>query len=89
KFHSIDWCIELNNLFTKVVNGGKGSNYTVDCIILESPLVQVYCNLHTIFQRNFLHTHLTTQHAEMNMAKTFLEVCKHLSKHSPHTVQNG
>jgi len=23
------------------------------------------------------------------MAKTFLEVCKHLSKHSPHTVQNG
>jgi len=73
----------------QVINGGKGSNRTVDRIILESPLVQVYRNLHTVFQRNFMHTQLTTQHAEVNMEKTFLEVCKHLSKHSPHEVQNG
>ncbi|KAF8836131.1 hypothetical protein BDN67DRAFT_992221 [Paxillus ammoniavirescens] len=47
KFRVVDWCVELNNLFTKVINGGIGPNRTVECIILESPLVQVYCNLHT------------------------------------------
>ncbi|KAG2093559.1 hypothetical protein BD769DRAFT_1678897 [Suillus cothurnatus] len=50
KFRAVDWCIELNNLFTKVINGGKGSNRTVDRIILESPLVQVYRNLHGAFE---------------------------------------
>ncbi|KAG1871817.1 hypothetical protein DFJ58DRAFT_652329, partial [Suillus subalutaceus] len=63
KFRAVGWCVELNNLFTKassaVINGGKGSNHTIDCIILESPLVQVYQNLHRTFERNFLHTLLT------------------------------
>ena len=36
-----------------------------------------------------MHTHLTSRHAEANMAKTFHEVCKHLSEHSPHTVHAG
>ncbi|KIK74049.1 hypothetical protein PAXRUDRAFT_118396, partial [Paxillus rubicundulus Ve08.2h10] len=86
KFRAVDWCVESNNLFTKlrVLNGGTGLNRTVECIILESPPVQVYHNLHTMFQRNFIHAHLTSQHTEANMAKTFYEVCKHLSEHSPH-----
>lgn len=72
-----------------MINGGTGPNRNVDRIILESPLVQVYRNLHTAFEKNFMHAHLTSQHAEANMAKTFHEVCKHLSEHSPHTVQAG
>ncbi|KIK72802.1 hypothetical protein PAXRUDRAFT_48477, partial [Paxillus rubicundulus Ve08.2h10] len=84
KFRAVDWCVELNNLFTKVLNGRTGLNCTVEHIILKSPLVQVYRNLHTTFQRNFIHAHLTLWHTEANMAKTFYEVCKHLSEHSPH-----
>ena len=64
-------------------------NRTVDQIILESPLVQVYRNLHTTFARNFLHTHLSTRHAEADMIKTFSEVCKKMMQNSPHIVQMG
>ncbi|KAI6041717.1 hypothetical protein EDC04DRAFT_2565198, partial [Pisolithus marmoratus] len=59
KFCGVDWCVELNNLFIKVINSSKFSNHTILCIILESPLVQVYHNLHGIFQQHFLHNHVT------------------------------
>ncbi|KAI6113965.1 hypothetical protein EV401DRAFT_1866432 [Pisolithus croceorrhizus] len=58
KFCGVNWCVELNNLFIKVINGGKFSNHTILHIILESPLVQVYHNLHGIFQKHFLHNHV-------------------------------
>ncbi|KAI6102005.1 hypothetical protein EDD16DRAFT_1474112 [Pisolithus croceorrhizus] len=61
KFQGVDWCVELNNLFIKVINGGKFSNHTILCIILEFPLVQVYRNLHSVFCRHFLHNHVTTR----------------------------
>ncbi|KAG1779313.1 hypothetical protein EV702DRAFT_1178476 [Suillus placidus] len=89
KFRGVDWCVELNNLFTKVINGGKGSNHTVPRIIMESPLIQIYRNLHTMFQNDFLHTHKTTQHGEANMSKTFQILCGHMSKHSVNEVVNG
>ncbi|KAI5996091.1 hypothetical protein EDC04DRAFT_2585498 [Pisolithus marmoratus] len=61
KFHGDDWCVELNNLFIKVINSGKFSNHTIPCIILELPLVQVYRNLHGVFQKHFLHNHVMTR----------------------------
>ncbi|KAG2048470.1 hypothetical protein BDR06DRAFT_895491 [Suillus hirtellus] len=88
KFHRVDWCIELNNLFTKVINGGKGSNCTVACIIFESPLVQIYCNLHGNFQSNFLHNNLLIQHGESNMAKTFQALCTYM-RYSTNEVKHG
>ncbi|KAG2074484.1 hypothetical protein BDR04DRAFT_1126807 [Suillus decipiens] len=69
-FRAVDWCMELNNLYTKVIHGGKGPNRTIDCIILESPLVQVYRNLQQVFEENFLHSHLTTRHANVDMTQT-------------------
>jgi len=89
KFHTVDWCIELNNLFTKVINGGKFSNHTINRIILESPLVQVYCNLHENFQKHFSHTHLSSRKNKANMVKTFMELCAHFEKYRPHKVQLG
>ncbi|KAG2041278.1 hypothetical protein BDR03DRAFT_824269, partial [Suillus americanus] len=62
----VDWCVELNNLFTKVKNGGKDSNHTVEQIFLESPLVEAYRNTQVMVQKNFLHAHLTTNHAATN-----------------------
>ncbi|KAG6884204.1 hypothetical protein C0992_006774 [Termitomyces sp. T32_za158] len=48
KFRGVDWCVELNNLYTKDVHGGESSNNTITRIIKESPLVQVYRNAKNI-----------------------------------------
>ncbi|KAG2140004.1 hypothetical protein BD769DRAFT_1350324, partial [Suillus cothurnatus] len=81
---AVDWCMELNNLYTNVIHGGKGPNHTIDHIILESPLVQVYRNLQWVFEENFLHSHLTTQHTNVDMTQTFNELCRYIEQHSPH-----
>ncbi|KIK75245.1 hypothetical protein PAXRUDRAFT_786856 [Paxillus rubicundulus Ve08.2h10] len=78
KWCAVDWCVELNNLFTKaqqVKNGGKVSNHTVERILLESPLVQVYRNIQTLIQKNFDHTHLSSKHGDVDMAKSFKKLC--------------
>ncbi|KAG1736672.1 uncharacterized protein EDB91DRAFT_1337407 [Suillus paluster] len=89
KWRAVDWCVELNNLFTKVKNGGKGSNRTVERIFLESPLVQAYRNIQVMVQKNFLHAHLTTNHAAPNMTKTFEGLSIKMAAQSPHTVVLG
>ncbi|KAG1853941.1 hypothetical protein DFJ58DRAFT_660615, partial [Suillus subalutaceus] len=88
KFRAVDWCVELNKPFHKVskqksqvTNGGKGSNHTVSRIIMESPLIQIYRNLHTMFQNDFLHvSKQTTKHAEADMSKMFQVLCRHMRK---------
>ncbi|KIK92368.1 hypothetical protein PAXRUDRAFT_147505, partial [Paxillus rubicundulus Ve08.2h10] len=72
-----------------VIHGRKFSNRTIDHIILELPLVQVYRSLHSTFKKNFLHAHLTPQHTEVNMAKTIHQLCKYMMDHSPHKVKIG
>ncbi|KAG1726520.1 uncharacterized protein EDB91DRAFT_1263675 [Suillus paluster] len=89
KWRAVDWCVELNNLFMKVKNGGKGSNRTVERIFLESPLVQAYRNTQVMVQKNFLHAHLTTNHAAPNMTKTFEGLSIRMAVQSPHTVVLG
>ncbi|KIJ58559.1 hypothetical protein HYDPIDRAFT_102417 [Hydnomerulius pinastri MD-312] len=89
KWQAVDWCVELNNLFTKVKNGGKGPNRTVERIFLESPLVQVYRNVQSLIQKNFDHTHLTTRHGDPDMTKTFDVLRKWLAKNSLHVVSPG
>ncbi|KAI6166750.1 hypothetical protein EDD17DRAFT_1774297 [Pisolithus thermaeus] len=74
KWRAVDWCIELNNLFTKVKNGGKGSNQSVEWIIMELPLIEVYCSLQVSVQQNFGHTHLATNHSLPDMRKTYAKV---------------
>ncbi|KIJ10329.1 hypothetical protein PAXINDRAFT_157655 [Paxillus involutus ATCC 200175] len=79
KWRAVDWCVELNNLFTKVKNRGKGSNRSIDQIILESPLMQVYKNVQGIVQKIFDLTHLTTNHAATDMSKMFAKLRDKLS----------
>ncbi|KAG1883257.1 hypothetical protein F4604DRAFT_1502555, partial [Suillus subluteus] len=83
-WRAVDWCVELNNLFTKVKNGGKGPNHMVERIFLESPLVQAYRNAQTMIQKNFLLAHLTLKHTRPNMRKTFELLSIQLAKQSPH-----
>ncbi|KIJ15266.1 hypothetical protein PAXINDRAFT_11806 [Paxillus involutus ATCC 200175] len=86
KWRAVDWCVELNNLFTKVKNGGKGSNRTVQQILLKSPLVQVYRNIQGMVQQTFEHTHLTTNHADLDMTKTFSKMLEQFALNSPHVM---
>ncbi|KAF8228539.1 hypothetical protein L208DRAFT_1290894 [Tricholoma matsutake] len=77
KFRSVDWVIELHNLYTKmqsVEHGGSGPNQTVQCIIKESPLVQTYRDACITIEKNFSLTHLTRAHTDSNMTKTLEEV---------------
>ncbi|KAH7917214.1 hypothetical protein BV22DRAFT_1026806 [Leucogyrophana mollusca] len=89
KFRAVDWCVELNNLFIKVKNGGKGSNRTVARIILESPLVQIYRNTHSNIEKNFMHSHLTFAHTEPDMTKTLHHLTQNMKKQSPHQLNPG
>ncbi|KAI5982403.1 hypothetical protein EDD15DRAFT_2391298 [Pisolithus albus] len=89
KWRAVDWCVELNNLFTKVKYGGKGSNRTLEWILLESPLVQAYQNAQVMIQKNFLHTHLTVKHSDPNMSKTFKALATRFVSHSPHRWKAG
>ncbi|KAG0707154.1 hypothetical protein DFH29DRAFT_797146, partial [Suillus ampliporus] len=85
-WRAVDWCVELNNLFTKA---SKGSNHTVEHIFLESPLVQAYRNAQTMIHKNFLLTHLTMKHSSPNMKKTFELLCNQLAKHALHLPSPG
>ncbi|KIK79486.1 hypothetical protein PAXRUDRAFT_161206 [Paxillus rubicundulus Ve08.2h10] len=89
KWRAVDWCVELNNLFTKVKNGGKGLNCTVEWILLESPLVQVYCNIQGMIQKNFDHSHLTMKHSDLNMKKTFNKLLEKFTLNSHNVVSVG
>ncbi|KAL4066171.1 hypothetical protein J3A83DRAFT_4360406 [Scleroderma citrinum] len=89
KWQAVDWCVELNNLFTKVKNGGKGPNQTMEQIILELMLVQTYQSTQATIQKNFLHSHLTTKHADPDMTRTFANLASILAVHSPHTFTAG
>ncbi|KAF8969025.1 hypothetical protein BDZ97DRAFT_1654315, partial [Flammula alnicola] len=64
---TVDWCVELNNLYTKDEHGGSNLNRTVDRIIKESPLVQTYRSTKTTIEKNFQLSHLTIMHANPNM----------------------
>jgi hypothetical protein len=83
-FHAVDWCVELNNLFIKVKNRGKGSNHSVARVILESPLVEIYCKAHSIIENNFMHTGRTSSHAEPDMKKTFDGLLTKMQLMTPH-----
>jgi hypothetical protein len=88
-FRGVDWVVELHNLFTKVEHGGSSSNRTVDRIIKESPLVQLYRSIHTVIEKNLALSHLTTAHSNPDMARTFADLQSYLSITEPHKIHPG
>lgn len=89
KYRAVDWCVELNNLFTKAVHGGEYSNYTVDRIIKESPLVEVYRQARASAGKQFALTSLTSAHAVADMTTTYEALFSHLKIVRPHQFQPG
>ncbi|KIJ10040.1 hypothetical protein PAXINDRAFT_164302 [Paxillus involutus ATCC 200175] len=69
-FRAVDWLVERNNLYTKVIFRGAGPNGTLEHIIKESPLIEVYRNCHVTMENAFHLQHCTIRHAPPSMTKT-------------------
>ncbi|KAF4566199.1 hypothetical protein EYR36_011614 [Pleurotus pulmonarius] len=89
KFRAVDWCVELNNLYTKAVYGGDGSNFTVERILKESPLIHIYRDAKTTMGENLNVDSLTSSHSYPDMRKTFAEVGKQLEVTSAYVYIAG
>ncbi|KAI0689730.1 hypothetical protein BC835DRAFT_1248881, partial [Cytidiella melzeri] len=89
-FRAPDWCLELNNLYTKVNKIQQhGVNYTEKQINDKSVLIQVFRNLHLTFERNLALGHLTTRHAEPDMTLTFEALLRYLQAEKAHKIVAG
>ncbi|KAF8314839.1 uncharacterized protein EI90DRAFT_2947721 [Cantharellus anzutake] len=78
-----------NNLYTKVIFCGKGSNQTLTHIINQSSLIDTYCSVHTNIEKNFTVTPNSTRHAPTNMANTLQELCKKIRSYHCHSLVPG
>ncbi|KAJ3559556.1 hypothetical protein NM688_g272 [Phlebia brevispora] len=88
-FRPVDWCVERNNLDTKTVHGGDGSNHTVDRILAESPLIGTYKTIYETIETNFHLTHLTTRHGNPVMTSTFQMLSRYIQEDSPYIPKAG
>lgn len=84
-FRAVDWLVERNNLYTKVspwpnyflarfdilqvIFCGAGPNGTLEHIIKESPLIEVYRNCHVTMENAFHLQHRTIRHAPPSVTK--------------------
>ncbi|KAH8993655.1 hypothetical protein EDB83DRAFT_2239070, partial [Lactarius deliciosus] len=69
-FRPVDWLVERNNLYTKVIYAGSGPNRTMDYICQQSPLIEVFRNCHVIVESAFQLTHRTLKHTPPDMTTT-------------------
>ncbi|KAL1669501.1 hypothetical protein GGF50DRAFT_44204, partial [Schizophyllum commune] len=88
KFRGLDWVQEENNLKTKVIHGGTGSNFTKEHVIKESVLLDLYRNCHENMDRNF-HLSSTDAHAPLNVGLSLQVACNHLKLSRPNHFQHG
>ncbi|KLO04346.1 hypothetical protein SCHPADRAFT_840734 [Schizopora paradoxa] len=69
-----DWLVELNNWLTKGIYGGHGSNNTVDRVVKESVLIQLFRDIICIIERQFGINPKLTRHGEPDMRSTYTEL---------------
>ncbi|KAI0717551.1 hypothetical protein C8T65DRAFT_804900 [Cerioporus squamosus] len=86
-FRAIDWLVELMNLFTKVVYGSSGYTRTFQLIIKQSPLIELFRTVHTLFQDNFHLLHRSVRHAPPDIKSTINILLDELEKHEAHVYK--
>lgn len=87
-FRGVDWLLEVNNLYTKVIYGGSSSNRTIERIINESPLIQLYRDCKKVVEDQYSLTPKTTKHGDADLTATYAALSRlaresNLFKHSP------
>ncbi|TFK59389.1 hypothetical protein BDN72DRAFT_780820 [Pluteus cervinus] len=80
-FRGIDWMLEHQNLYIKRIYCGSGSNRTLDHIISQSPLIEVYKETRREFEEMFDINHNGTQHSKANMERTFLRLTTYMEQY--------
>lgn len=73
----------------KVIYGGSGSNRTVDRIIEESILIEVFRECHVTVENGFHLMHRTIRHPPPDMKKSFKKLGQQFIDHKPHVFQAG
>ncbi|KIJ09296.1 hypothetical protein PAXINDRAFT_164394 [Paxillus involutus ATCC 200175] len=89
KFRAVDWLVERNNLYTKVIFAGKGSNRTIEHILKESPLIELYRGCHVLIEDAFHIQGRTINHAPPDMTKILQKLGEEICKNSPHVFKPG
>ncbi|KAF8340421.1 uncharacterized protein EI90DRAFT_2906032 [Cantharellus anzutake] len=80
-FRGVDWWVELNNLYTKVIFCGSGSNRTLTHIINQSSLIELYRSVHVNIADNFAVTRRSTRHTRANMTNTLKDLQEGIRAH--------
>ncbi|KAG1754913.1 uncharacterized protein EDB91DRAFT_1042621, partial [Suillus paluster] len=88
-FRAVDWVVKRNNLYTKVIFRGGGPNGTLDHIIKESPLIEVYRSCHVTMENAFHLQHHTIRHAPPDMTKTIQKLTARIKQKNSHTKKEG
>ncbi|KAI0688586.1 hypothetical protein BC835DRAFT_301430 [Cytidiella melzeri] len=69
-FCAVDWLVELMNLYIKVVYGSSGYARTFQLILKQSPLIEVFRQVHRTMQDNFHLLHHSVRHAPPDLRNT-------------------
>ncbi|KAF9525694.1 hypothetical protein CPB83DRAFT_771677 [Crepidotus variabilis] len=88
-FRGIDWLVELNNLYTKVIYGGSSSNRTLKRIIDESVLIELFRDCHLTVENGFHLEHRTIRHSPPDMTKTINRLKHFINENRPHVFTPG
>ncbi|KAM6504002.1 hypothetical protein JOM56_000945 [Amanita muscaria] len=89
-FRAIDWLVERNNLYTKkVIYGGTGSNRTIEHIMQESPLIELYRDCHLTVENGFHLEHCTIRHTHPDVTKTLWKLRTEIMRHTANSFKAG
>ncbi|KAG8695712.1 hypothetical protein FRC08_007595 [Ceratobasidium sp. 394] len=88
-FRGADWMVERNNLMHKVNHAGSGSNRTVEHMIKESTLIDIYARSNEVVEENFYLTKATLWHSPPAMGSTLAMQQKHIRDQKLHSHVSG
>ncbi|KAG1849657.1 hypothetical protein DFJ58DRAFT_716892 [Suillus subalutaceus] len=88
-FCTVDWLVERNNLYTKVIFPGGGPNGTLEHIIKESLLIEIYRSCHVTMENVFHLQHRTIRHSAPDMTKTIKKLSGHMKDKNVHLSKDG
>lgn len=88
-FRAVDWLVEFNNLYTKVIYCGKNSNQSKKAIVKNSPLISIYRNCHSNIEENYHLVNRTTNHHPASIPRSLKRLRKYIEDGKPHTFTAG
>ncbi|KXN85444.1 hypothetical protein AN958_11248 [Leucoagaricus sp. SymC.cos] len=88
-FRGVDWLVERNNLYTKVIYSRSGPNRTLDKILKESILIEFYHGCYVTVENEFYLEHHTINHTPPDMTQTLMKLSHEFERNNPHVFVPG